>query len=152
MFRKLINMLSGRGRAREPADTREGATIYVLAALQSEGLDADTMTKDQLLGEIDRAARDLNEREGIEPFMYEREGIRTLPFFSSMQHAETFCGEYSQARNRVFPFQVLGIDSVTFARLLHGCEAAVLNPDSPDEHVLAPERFESWKRAVPSPE
>src|SRR5438045_3701411 len=68
--------------------------IFIIAAMQSDGIDPKGMTKEQLLAEIQRAAKDLNERQGFEPFVYEREGQRRLPFFTSNDYAQTFVGEY----------------------------------------------------------
>ncbi len=82
--------------------------IFVIAAMEGDGLDPSAMTKEQLLAEIERAAKDLNERQdGFAPFVYERNGRRRLPFFTSNDHAQTFVGEYSKERNRVYPFQLL---------------------------------------------
>src|SRR5688500_14459657 len=70
--------------------------VIVLAALQSEGLDAATFTQKQLLAEIERSARDLSERQEFEPFVYGApDGAKRLPFFSTERHAQAFCGEYS---------------------------------------------------------
>jgi hypothetical protein len=111
--------------------------VIVLAALQSDGLDAATLTQEGLLAEIERAAKDLSERDGFDPFLYRSEDTRCLPFFSTAHHAQTFCGEYSRERNRVFPFQTLTVRGSVLASLLPGCDVLVLNPWSADEYVLS---------------
>jgi hypothetical protein len=113
------------------------ADVTVLPALQSEGLDAATFTQEELLAEIEKAAKDLNERDSFEPFVYRSGETRCLPFFSTSEHAQTFCGEYSKERNRVFPFQTLGVRGSVLVSLLPGCDALVLNPRSADEYVLS---------------
>jgi hypothetical protein len=113
------------------------ADVTVLAALQSEGLDAATFTQEELLAEIERAAKDLNERDGFEPFLYRSGDIRCLPFFSTADHAQTFCGEHSKERNRVFPFQTLTVRGSVLASLVPGCDALVLNPRTAYEYLLS---------------
>jgi hypothetical protein len=55
------------------------ADIFVFAAIEGDGLDPSTLTREQLLAEIERAATDLNERQdGFAPFVYERNGRRRL--------------------------------------------------------------------------
>ena len=111
--------------------------MTVLAALQSEGLDAATFTQEDLLAEIERAAKDLSERDNLEPFLYRSGDTRCLPFFSTGDHAQAFCGEYSKERNRVFPFQSLTVRGPVLASLLPGCDVLVLNPRTADEYVLS---------------
>lgn len=111
--------------------------MTVLAALQSEGLDAVTFTHEDLLAEIERAAKDLSERDSFEPFLFRSGDTRCLPFFSTADHAQAFCGEYSKERNRVFPFQTLTVRGSVLASLLSGCDALVLNPRTTDEYVLS---------------
>ncbi|MCI0334292.1 MAG: hypothetical protein L0228_13820 [Planctomycetes bacterium] len=118
----------------------EAADIFVLAAMQSEGLDAATFTQEQLLAEIERSARDLSERQdGFEPFVYRRDGVSCLPFFSSQEHCEVFCGEYSKLRNRVLPFQVLGIKGSVLAVCSSSVERLILNDWTADERPISAE-------------
>jgi hypothetical protein len=63
--------------------------IFVIAAMQGDGIDPKGMTKEQLLAEIERAAKDLNEDKAREPFVYEKDGQRRLPFFTSNDYAQT---------------------------------------------------------------
>jgi hypothetical protein len=113
------------------------ADVIVLAALQSQGLDAASFTQEDLLAEIERAAKDLSERDNFDPFLYGSDNSQRLPFFSTSAHADTFCGEYSKERKRVFPFQTLTVRGSVLASLLPGCDAIVLNPRTADEYVLS---------------
>jgi hypothetical protein len=146
MFRALAKLFGKRDRLSalsRQSDRRSfiralvGADVTVLAALQSEGLDAATFTQEELLAEIEKNAKDLNERTNFEPFVYWSGETRCLPFFSSPDHAQTFCGEYSKERHRVFPFQALGVRGEVLVSLLPGCDALVLNAMSADEYVLS---------------
>jgi hypothetical protein len=112
--------------------------IFVIAAIEGDGLDPSAMTKEQLLAEIERAAKDLNERQdGFAPFVYERNGRRRLPFFTSNDHAQTFVGEYSKERNRVYPFQLLGVKGSLLAQLLPSCDNLAMNDRTEAEVVLS---------------
>ena len=111
--------------------------IFIIAAMQSDGIDPNGMTQEQLLAEVERAAKDLSEREGFEPFVYDRGGQRRLPFFTSNTHAQTFAGEYSKERNRVYPIQLLGVKGSLLAQVLPACDVLVMNDRSADEVVLS---------------
>lgn len=114
------------------------ADIFVIAAIEGDGLDPTTMTKEQLLAAIEQAATDLNDRQdGFAPFVYERNGRRRLPFFTSHARAETFVGEYSKERNRVYPFQLLGVKGSLLARLLPACDDLAMNDRTDPEVVLS---------------
>ena len=115
------------------------ADIFVLALLQSKGLDAASLTQEELLAEIEKELKAYNEQEhkGIHPFIYRIGDLECLPFFSTQAYAQIFCGEYSKERNRVFPFHVLGVSGSVLVRTLAGCGSLVLNARSADEYVLS---------------
>ena len=116
------------------------ADVYIIAAMQSDGLNAETFTKEELLAEVERAARDLHERRsGFEPFVYQRDGVRCLPFFSTQGLCEVFCGKYSKRRNRVFPFQVLKIKGIGVAQCSSAADRIILNDSTPHERLLSDE-------------
>src|SRR5256885_1756859 len=110
-LRKLFGKASASPTSDRGAFLRQlGAQdIFVIAAMQGDGIDPKGMTKEQLLAEIERSAKDLSERQGFEPFVYDKDGQRRLPFFTSNDYAQTFVGEYSKERNLVYPFQLLGV-------------------------------------------
>ena len=139
LFRKApaIEQLA-RGTDRESFVRQLGESdIFIIAAIEGDGLDPSAMTKEQLLAEIERAAKDLNDRQdGFAPFVYERNGRRRLPFFTTNDHAQTFVGEYSKERNRVYPFQSLGVKGSLLAQLLPACDDLVMNDRSEAEVVL----------------
>jgi len=151
-----LNNLFGRYKttvASAPAADREAflrqigaSSIFVIAAMQGDGIDPRGMTKEQLLAEIQRAAKDLSERQGFAPFVYEADGHRRLPFFTSNDHAKAFCGEYSKQRNRVYPFQLLGVKGTLLAKMLSACDLLVMNDRSPDEVVLSKDDMTAIQR------
>jgi hypothetical protein len=111
--------------------------IFVIAAMQGDGIDPHGMTTEQLLAEIERAAKDLSEDKAREPFVYEKEGQRRLPFFTSNDCAQTFVGGYSKERDRVYPFQLLGVKGPLLAQILLACDVLVMNDRSADEVELS---------------
>lgn len=125
------------------------ASIFVISATVSEGIDASTMTKDQLLGEIQQALeRDReNQEQGYGLFTYTAAGQRRLPFFTSNEHAQKFCGEYSKERNRVFPFMVLQVKGAILGKIADSsCDAVVMNDKSSDERVLTEDELAAARR------
>src|SRR5690349_20161420 len=76
--------------------------IFVIAATSTEGIDARTMTQDQLLAEMRKELeRDRENQEKVYALSIYKtaEGQRRLPFFTSNDHAKEFCAEYSKERN-----------------------------------------------------
>ena len=120
--------------------------IFVIAAMQGDGIDPKGMTKEQLLAEIERAAKDLSEDKAREPFVYEKNGQRRLPFFTSNDCAQTFVGEYVKERNRCYPFQLLGVKGSLLAQLLPACDVLVMNDRSADEVELSDDDAEAIRR------
>jgi hypothetical protein len=115
--------------------------IFVIAAMDTDGIDASTLTKEQLLAQI-RGALERNRqarREGYALFVYSATQDRRLPFFTSNDHAQRFYGEFSKARNRVFPFMVLQTKGSFLGKIVPGsCDVVVMNDHNPDERPLTP--------------
>lgn len=122
------------------------ADIFILAAMQSEGIDPNGMTKEQLLEEIRRGVEDLDTREAFAPFVYDFNEERRLPFFMSEAHAHKFIGKYSMLHNRVYPFQMLGIKGALLLQALSACDALVMNDGSEDEVVFSSDDMQAARR------
>jgi len=122
--------------------------ILVISATVSEGIDASAMTQDQLLAEIRKALeRDKENQKGYGLFVYTVNGQRRLPFFTSNEHAQKFCGEYSKERNRVFPFMVLEANGTFLGKIVPSSyDLVVMNDKSEDERVLSPEELAAARR------
>lgn len=137
--RPTVEQLARRGDREAFLRALGESDVFVIAAIEGDGLDPSSMTKEQLLAEIERAAKDLNERQdGFAPFVYERNGRRRLPFFTTNDHAQTFVGDYSKERNRVYPFQLLGVKGSLLAQLLPACDDLAMN-DRTEAEVVLPE-------------
>src|SRR4029434_7619193 len=103
MFRALRNLFVGSRSAKSRfIRDRNGflrglaaGEVWLFVASDQEGIDPATMTSAEVMETIERSVKDLNESESFEPFIYDAQGLRRLPFFTSQQHAETFVGEYS---------------------------------------------------------
>lgn len=113
------------------------ANIYIFAALVSDGLEAATFTQEELLAELEQATSHMNSSDGFAPFVYEQSGVTRLPFFSTMEHAQTFCGEYSKERNRIFAFQTLTVTGATLASVAAAANELVLNDKTDKILVLS---------------
>jgi hypothetical protein len=160
MFRALCNLLGIRTSAPASGPATMGdeklrelieSDLTVIAALQSDGLDPKGMTKEQLLAEIEAAAKDSQERmkEGFDPFVYESDGKRRLPFFTSDSQCHTFLGEYSKQHNRVYPFQLLGVKGSLLPRMAAACDVLVMNDRCPEELELSAADVAAIKRLCP---
>jgi hypothetical protein len=122
------------------------ADVFIIARMQGDGIDPKSLTKEQLLSEIRLAAKDLNERQSFQPFIYDADGGRRAPFFMTNDHAQKFCGEYSKERNRVYPFQLLGVKGSLLATLIPACDFLVANDRSVDEIVFPVAEIAAAKR------
>ena len=123
--------------------------IFVISATVSEGIDASSMTKDQLLAEIRQALErnKTNQQKGYGLFVYSANGQRRLPFFTSNEYVQTFCGEYSKERNRVFPFMVLETKGTFLGKIVpSSCDVVVMNDKSTDERVLSTDELAAARR------
>ena len=123
--------------AREHLRQLWGGQVFVIAAIEGEGLDPETITPERLFTQIKQAVDDADSRREFHAFVYTRQGKRILPFFSSEERARTFCEWYSMERNRVLPIQVLGIRGSLLASLAVSGELLVLNDRCTDEYVLS---------------
>jgi len=79
----------------------------------------------------------VSEQDTFAPFLYERDGVEAMPFFSTVDHAQTFCEKYSKERNRVFPFQTVNAAGSIIASAVAWCPVLILNAESADEYVLS---------------
>lgn len=125
------------------------ADVFVIAATRSEGIDANKLTKDNLLAAIREAMeRDQeDQKNGYSLFVYVENGQRRLPFFTSNDHAQTFCGEYSKQRDRVFPFMLLGVKGSFLGKsTAEMCDVVVMNDKSPDERALSADEVAAARR------
>jgi hypothetical protein len=149
MFGAIRKLFSKAGRSSEsqlaPADdfvrNLVESDILIIGGMQSDGIDPKGMTPDQLLAEIRRAAEDMSEDKDRAPFVYLSEGQLRMPFFTTNDHAQEFAGWYSKMRNRVYPFQLLGMKGVVLAQLLPACDVLVMNDRSRDELVLTADQL-----------
>ena len=142
-----LEHLARAGDRKRFIDELGRADVHVLAALESEGLDPSA-TKEQVLAEIERAAKAASEpRDGHAPLVYERDGQRRLPFFTSMPYCEVFVGAYSKEHNRMYPFEFLQVPGALLARLLPACDVLVMNDRSDDAFILSDADAEAlWQR------
>lgn len=159
-LRKLVGMPSRVERLAQ-TDDRESfirglveSDIFVIATIDGDGLDASTMTQEQLRAEIQRAAKAMSEREVFYPLVYERDGRWLLPFFTRYAYVETFIGLFSRARNRVYPFEVVGAKGAILVQIMSECDVLAMN-DGSDRELVLPQSdmtiLAAYKTMIPSP-
>ena len=134
--RKLLGIEDQLTRLAEKPDAARFAIalckspIRILAAMEHPGIDPSQITEAKLIEMLRGAAASLSQDKDFLPFVYTDHGRRKLPFFSTPDRVESFIGEYSKRQNRVFPFQVLGVQGSVLARVCPACDVLVLNPYS----------------------
>jgi hypothetical protein len=145
MWSGLRRFFSKAQPATERPAALGGVPIFVISATVSEGIDAGAITREELLAEVRQALeRDKeNQKEGYGLFVYTgADGRRRLPFFTSNDHAQQFCAEYSKERHRVFPFMVLETTAAFLGMISRtSCDVVVMNDKTADEHVLSAEEL-----------
>jgi len=105
------------------------------------------MTPESLMAEIERQAKELDERQDFPVVMYGDGGLRVIPFFSSSQAmAEPFVGEFCKSRNRVIAFQMVSVKGATLPSLLNGADRIVINDGSAEGRALTEEETEILRR------
>jgi len=127
-------------------------SIFVIAALQGEGIDTTGLTQEALRAQIEETIRrdQANEKKGRALLTYDFEGKRRVPIFSSHANAQLFCAKYSEERKRVFPFMVVEAKSSLLARIAAGSyDQIVMNDKTPDAHVVSPEERAQWLALKP---
>ena len=113
------------------------SSIILISAMDSEGLDPAQTTKEELLAQIERAAKTMSENRSVRPFVYYDNGCQLLPFFATREHAQEFCGNYSKECNRIFPFQLLTVSGNLLQDMLSEEHTLVLNPRTNDEYKFS---------------
>lgn len=162
MFRAVSNLfhrdrlsrLSKGGDPRAFVRALGESEILLFAAMNGEGLDPATLTPEVMLAFTESAMMAMNEGDAFEPFVYDAEEATRLPFFSISRHAETFIGEYSKERGRVFLFRVVGHPGHMLARMALYVEQLVLNDKNKIAHPLTQDEvallFELWGDSIDS--
>ena len=151
MLRRLRNIFRPKPTAADPFIVQLARSeLFFIAATESPGIDAKGLTSEALLTAIREALEQdkQNQQSGYGLFVYQTpSGERRLPLFSTSKHAETFCGEFSKERNRVFPFMVLQTRGTFLKTVQAGAnQTVVLNDKCPDERVLSADELAAARR------
>jgi hypothetical protein len=97
-----------------------------------------SVSQEEILAFIERAAKDLAERDSFDPFFYEAPGTgRVLPLFMDMKSAETFSLSYVSELRRILPFHTLATTGDALADGLASYDVVVINARSKDELLLS---------------
>jgi hypothetical protein len=119
----------------------KGTDIFVIVGSLTEGFDPTDMTSQQLLDRIKHEAEQLSALKEFIPSVYTKHGQTRLPFFTSMDHAQTFAAVYSKEHNRVFPLQMIGASASLLGNLASTGATIVMNDSSPDEVAFTPQEI-----------
>jgi hypothetical protein len=111
--------------------------LFLLAALEGFGLDPATLTREQLLAEVERAARSFRACERHDPFVYRLGEQRRLPVFTNEERMHRFTARFCKESGRIYPFQHFSAPGSALTRWLVHCDAVVVDDASPDELVVA---------------
>ena len=141
---RVLDLPDRPTRLSRKADRREFAAVVARTQLTflsvpvelEAGLDADTMTPEDLLDCIEKSARLCSEREAHPPWTCVRAGELLLPVFSQKRYAERFVGEYVKSLNRVIPFFLLTASGRDIAASAAEGATVLLNAGTRHEYRL----------------
>ncbi|MCP4249779.1 MAG: hypothetical protein GY778_22275 [bacterium] len=142
----LIALASGEDAA-SFVNALGSVEITLLGALHGNGLDRESSAEENLLAEIERATADLVARKTFSPFCYEDEGVTLLPFFTSHESTELFCGAFCGREDRLFQFPAFVLNVSVLAHCVDECDSVVMDPQSDNEFVLTTDHLNALKSA-----
>jgi hypothetical protein len=114
------------------------STIHFLCVPQrfAQGLPVDA-PPEQILAQIEEAAKELAANQDFMPFSYEENGRRRMPVFSTMELGAEFTKWYVSRTRRIIPIQTLAVQGATIVAAFNNCDDVVLNDRTKFEYVLS---------------
>jgi len=154
---KLASLLGIRDavtRAARGGDRDHFADVFVSSMLYfvcvparfAAGLPANA-SQDEILAQVEAAAKDLSESQGFQPFVYPDSGRRRMPIFSSDALATQFASWYALHTQRIIPLQVLGVEGSLIVPAFKDCDVVALNDRTKHEYLLTDQDASLLKRA-----
>lgn len=135
----LKGLCSG-DKVHEFVEALNSIEVVMIGAPHSEGLAFECATEQAVLAEIESAARSMSDRTSFSPFRYHDRGSKYLPFFTTMDAAEVFCGAYCGRENRLFQFPAFVLSGAVVGRLITADVVIIMDPQSDEELVLSPDQ------------
>ena len=102
------------------------------------GLDPN-VTKDELLAQIKKSAKDLSGREQFVPLCDTRGGRKRMLLFTQQSFAQEFAHAYVREIKRIMPFEVLTVEGRVLVPAFRNADSVVLDAGSKFEYELSAE-------------
>jgi hypothetical protein len=130
--------LGSSGDSSELARTFGQTELILLSIPIPDSIDPTTLTQQELLDLIEKAAEEVAQQEDFVPFTYESESKHSLPVFTSEKAARVFVNSYVAEVNMIIPFEVAALPGKHLAGHLDESACVIVNPRSPSEYELSP--------------
>lgn len=138
-------------RNQEFAEALAASGGFLVATPDVEGLPLADCTSEKLLEAVEKAAARLKDRQTFTPFRYENQGMALLPFFTTQEKAEAFCGAYCSREETLFQFPMRAADAsvLTYWIGAYPDHSLILDPQDDDEILLTPAQVGLLVRLCP---
>jgi hypothetical protein len=147
MLNRVLDTLSGSDaliRASRGSDRQAFADLFARSSILflhlppglEGGLDPN-VTKDELLAQIKKSAKDLAGREQFVPLCDIREGRKRMLLFTQQGFAQEFAHTYVREIKRSMPFEVLTVEGSVLVPGFRDTDSVVLNAGSKFEYELS---------------
>ncbi|MEL6108968.1 MAG: hypothetical protein AAFU85_23410 [Planctomycetota bacterium] len=146
MFDTLKRLIAGPDPLLKAIDSGDrGRVRYILARRRlsvvgepnSEGLDPDLATEEQMLEQVERDVAAMNSMSDIVPKSIQRDGQLLFLAFTHPRYLESYCVNEVQKLDRVVGVPAYEIGGAVLVEQLGAGASIVFNVDSRDERILA---------------
>lgn len=129
--------LGKSGKSVNFAERFSSAEIMFLTLPIPNSVDPSSMSQDELLQLMEKAANQISTDKSVVPFTYNDSSARTLPIFTNQKAAEHFAGKYATEINRVLPFGLMTVAGRTLTPGFNSNMRVLLNAKSDAEYCLS---------------
>lgn len=132
-----LTELGRAGKSKAFAQLFVTSELLILSLPFPGSIDPATMSQEQLLDLIQKAAKEMSQQTAITPFTYVEDSARLFPVFTTQEAAKSFLGQYSKKINRIVPFQMSSLLGKVLRPQVQTGGQTVLNPGGSDEYRLS---------------
>ena len=143
---EILDSLDALIRASRGSDRQAFADLFARSSILFlhlppglEGGLEPNVTRDELLAQIKKSAKDLSGREQFVPLCDIREGRKRMLLFTQQTFAQEFAQAYVRETKRIMPFEVLTVDGRVLVPSFRNADSVVLNAGSRFECELSTE-------------
>lgn len=142
LFKKMFGAnslceIGKSGNAEEFAQQFINSEITLLALPVPDSVDPASLTREELLALIEKAAQEMSKQTSVTLFTYDEESESVLPVFTDERAAETFVRQYVTEKNLVIPFEVLTMKGGALGGYISHDAVIKLNAKSDSEYRLS---------------